>query len=434
MGALVAVLAVLDPVTPTPSSATAVPAPRILLVGDSLTHGSVGDQTWRQRMWRHLADHGRAPDLVGPRDDLWDVATGEGGSHDYVDPTFDPDHAARWGQSLSFPVHEVSDLVEDHDPDVVVELLGTNDLLFLGATVEQVLGAVAELVAEARAVRPDVDVVLGLVPPTWMERAPAVNAGIVQLAEHLDDPVARVVVADTATGYARDTHTWDGLHPNARGEVLLAAGVVDALHELGLGPAWPRPLVDPPLGPRLPAPTTASAGDRSLRVSWSASPGADAHRWWVRDVTAGSAPVLLGSLPSAGTRVLGGLVNGHVYETWVQPSRRLEVAADDVRRPVRVRPLPPLPGRPGRPTGRSPRRDRVVASAPAATGATSYALKVASARTCRTTGLRWRTAQRGLPRPSAVHRTPARRLHVRFVASNLAGPGAAGPSTCVRVR
>ncbi|MEZ5192926.1 MAG: hypothetical protein R2734_10705 [Nocardioides sp.] len=42
-------------------------------------------------------------DLVGPRDDLFDNVREELGNHDYLDPGFDADHAARWGASFRFP-------------------------------------------------------------------------------------------------------------------------------------------------------------------------------------------------------------------------------------------------------------------------------------------------------------------------------------------
>ena len=70
---------------------------RILIVGDSITQGSAGDWTWRYRLWQHLTEHGVSVDFVGPRDDLWDNVTSQFGSQAYVDPAFDQDHAARWG-------------------------------------------------------------------------------------------------------------------------------------------------------------------------------------------------------------------------------------------------------------------------------------------------------------------------------------------------
>ena len=68
-----------------------------------------------------------------------------------------------------------------------------------------------------------------------------------------------MVVADADVGYDDFSDTWDGAHPNARGELKIAAAVADALHELGIGPLADRPLPTVPLGPRIPPVLSATA-------------------------------------------------------------------------------------------------------------------------------------------------------------------------------
>lgn len=53
------------------------------------------------------------------------------GSHDYADPAFDTDPAARWGMALAFPDWPTTELVSTYEPDVVVVLLGLNDVTWL---------------------------------------------------------------------------------------------------------------------------------------------------------------------------------------------------------------------------------------------------------------------------------------------------------------
>src|SRR4051794_6230696 len=84
---------------------------RILILGDSVTQGSVGDWTWRYRLWQHFADAGVAVDFVGPSRDLFDRSTNTYVPDGYLDPDFDQDHAARWGNALGFPAFSVDDLV-----------------------------------------------------------------------------------------------------------------------------------------------------------------------------------------------------------------------------------------------------------------------------------------------------------------------------------
>ena len=52
------------------AAADATQPVRILLLGDSVTQGSIGDWTWRYRLWQHFADAGVAVDFVGPESDL----------------------------------------------------------------------------------------------------------------------------------------------------------------------------------------------------------------------------------------------------------------------------------------------------------------------------------------------------------------------------
>ena len=117
---------------------------RILLVGDSVTQGSAGDWTWRYRLWKHFQAAGVAVDFVGPRDDLYDNVSATLGSQAYVDAAFDRDHAARWGMSVDVPDVPIATLVEEYRPDVVVEMLGVNDLVFGGRAPETVANRVGD--------------------------------------------------------------------------------------------------------------------------------------------------------------------------------------------------------------------------------------------------------------------------------------------------
>lgn len=115
---------------PAGTPAAAAEPVRILLVGDSVTQGSAGDWTWRYRLWKHFQAAGVAVDSVGPRTDLYDNVGDTYGSQAYVDPHFDQDHASRWGMMVDVPDVPIETLVEEYQPDVVVEMLGFNDLVY----------------------------------------------------------------------------------------------------------------------------------------------------------------------------------------------------------------------------------------------------------------------------------------------------------------
>ena len=125
--ALVA-LVVLGAVLYTPARAAAVT--RIMVVGDSITQGSAGDVTWRYRLSKHLQATPGVVDLVGDRTWLYDNITGQQGSTAYANSNFDQDHHAIWGRMLVDEVQTIGAAVTAANPDVMLVLLGTNDLTF----------------------------------------------------------------------------------------------------------------------------------------------------------------------------------------------------------------------------------------------------------------------------------------------------------------
>ena len=140
-------------------------ATRILIVGDSITQGSVGDYTWRYFLWKHLQAAGTEVDFVGPNQGLYGLQDGDVTNPDYADAEFDQDHASQWGLSVTYLdcgcwgnptwTHSATELAENYDPDVVITDLGTNDLTFLAQSPDQLLDEQDAFIEEIREVRPD---------------------------------------------------------------------------------------------------------------------------------------------------------------------------------------------------------------------------------------------------------------------------------------
>ncbi len=218
---------------------------RLLLVGDSVTHGATGDWTWRYRLWRHLRACGADVELVGP-DQTVAGPPPAAPNLEYADAGFDRHHAARWGKSFDDPDWPIDWLVETYRPDVVVELLGINDLIWSGKSASQLTADVTHFVRAAQQVHPGLGVVLGELPQTWLPHVTEYDDALPGLAALLATGTSRVVVARTADGFSAHVDTYDEVHPSACGEIRIAAGVADALAALGVGQPYPRPLPDPP--------------------------------------------------------------------------------------------------------------------------------------------------------------------------------------------
>lgn len=240
-------------------------AVRVMALGDSIT-GNPG--CWRQVLWADtLAGRTSPPvDMVGVRSNASECASGGAG--------WDADNAGFGGMVLRTTGGKLGladagrgDTVgvaagvtavpgnlpvwlERARPDVLLVNLGTNDVWNAAATAAIVSG-LDTLVDQARASHPGMRVVVAQIPrfapsgcadcPT---RAAAFNAAVAAWAECKRSARSPVTVADLDAGWNAATMTGDGVHPNAAGNVAMAANwkravtaALDTLDTEGSGPA-----------------------------------------------------------------------------------------------------------------------------------------------------------------------------------------------------
>jgi len=337
---------------PTARASAAEPPVRIMLVGDSMTEGSSGDWTWRYRLARYLDAAGVVYDFVGPRTTMLDLASNEHTSTEYVDPTFDQHHFARWGESLHLILNENAAVPEDsigwavstYQPDVVVELLGINDLLF-GSPPQETLDVAHTFVDEVRAAKPDTTLVMSTVPGEQYPHVADYNTLLRAAAPTWSLPSSPVVVSDPAPGWSPADDTCDNTHPSAVGDVRIAAAEQDALSSLGIGSPAPRPLPTPPVGPRQPAVLDGARGNGQAFLTWRLPPGGTAVLISVRNASAGEAWRQL-PFPGQGTSwVSAGLNNGDTYEYRLHVLKHECLAADIESNSVAITPGPRSPRR-----------------------------------------------------------------------------------------
>lgn len=129
---------------------------KIMFVGDSITHGHEGDYTWRFRVWEWLKANDISFDFVGPYTGTIAPLEFEPPQPPRAiedgDPKVDVDSYPRvtWGYSEAVPldldadhfatsgdradrVHKlIQSRIEEYEPDMLLILLGTNDLAWGG--------------------------------------------------------------------------------------------------------------------------------------------------------------------------------------------------------------------------------------------------------------------------------------------------------------
>jgi lysophospholipase L1-like esterase len=273
-------------------------SPRIMIVGDSITQGSSGDYTWQYWLYEHLRADGVSPQMVGPYNWLFNNVTNVQGDCSYADPDFEHANDAVWGMTLSSEKDEIGGLVTTYRPNYLLVLLGLDDIFWYGVSQSDMATNLNSFIAAARAVRPHIRIVLGLIPPDIHQQTdPAFAASIASYndtisstASQLSTIASPIVVAQDGADVNVAVDLWDGTHPNANGEIKIAAGFADVLAgSFQLGRAYPRPFPVLPTGPltqpQLTVRSSSTAGQAVL--SWTLAPGADGYYVYLEDVTRG---------------------------------------------------------------------------------------------------------------------------------------------------
>ncbi|MFG2604040.1 GDSL-type esterase/lipase family protein [Streptomyces sp. NPDC048514] len=220
---------------------------RFMPVGDSMTIGSAGEHTWRHRLWRHLCEtYGGPFTFVGPREELYDKAADAPVSLAYADPDFPRAHLAGWGEGWLHMAPLIGEAIRAHRPDVLLVSLGLIDLGFY-TNAEQTTENVRAFVEAARAARPRIRLVLlPVIPniraasdPAFSAQVEHFNVLLAKTAADLDEPRSPILLASPPESYDIHTDTYDGTHPNARGEHLIAEAFAGAMWEAwGVGQAY----------------------------------------------------------------------------------------------------------------------------------------------------------------------------------------------------
>jgi len=315
-------------------------SPRIMIVGDSITQGSSGDYTWQYRLYEHLLADGVRPTMVGPYGWLFNNVASVQGDHSYADPHFEHANDATWGMALFREKNAIGGKVAKYRPDYLLVILGLNDLFWFGLSQSVMAQNLASFIAAARTARPHIRIVFGLVPPDIHEQKPSFAASvasynntIIATAARLSTTASPLAVAHDGAGINVAADLWDGTHPNANGEIRIAAAFADVLaSRYHLGKTYPKPFPVLPTGPltspHLTVRPSKKAGQALL--SWTLAPGAGSYFIYIEDVTRGETTFkrLPLPLPAAENPWTAGLLtSGDTYAFKVQGCKGVDCGA-----------------------------------------------------------------------------------------------------------
>jgi lysophospholipase L1-like esterase len=290
--------------------------PRLLIVGDSITQGLEGDLTWRYRLWEHLAGCGQQVTFTGPGRGTFALPAELEAGHAYPAPNdrgayrdhrrFPCRHGAKWGDTLRLGHERIGPLVAEYRPDVLLLMIGYNDLAWNGDQDAEHAAAVtgADLLTyldKVVAAIPEAPVILlgsspyhregGGLDPLINKRVAAYNRRLPGVLDgfRARNPGVPLHLVRLDSRYDPD-HSYDGIHADPLGECQMASAYADALARCGIGEPYrmpSRPLPVPLGAGRAGAVTAEPTGPGTLRVRWPHVFGASGYWVWLRDLTDG---------------------------------------------------------------------------------------------------------------------------------------------------
>jgi len=219
-------------------------------LGDSITQGQGGHgPTYRYHLWNRLITAGYNVDFVGSMNQpfvAWRLGMQPQPLQTHgqlVTPLpfddFDPDHEGHAGWKAEDLLANIDGWMRAYRPNVVLLQIGTNDLAS-NQSVTSTLSEISQLIDHMRAINPWVKIAVARLIPCGSSLCPAAawadfNARLPAVIAAKNTIASPLTVVDQFTGFNLATDSYDGVHPNASGDLKIARKWYSAVVEL-LGP------------------------------------------------------------------------------------------------------------------------------------------------------------------------------------------------------
>lgn len=251
LGVVCAVLMAFAPATKAASAPSVGTASiRLMPLGDSITQGQGGHgPSYRYHLWNRLTTVGYPVDFVGSMNQpfvAWRL--GMPRQPQAFSPSvlplpfddFDPDHEGHAGWKAEDLLANIDAWMRAYRPQIVLLHIGTNDLAS-NQSVASTVAEIGQLIDHMRAINPWVKVAVAQIIPCGSSLCPTAvwadfNARLPTLIAAKNTAASPLVVVDQNSGFDLATDSYDGVHPNAAGDLKIARRWYPAVVAL-LGPA-----------------------------------------------------------------------------------------------------------------------------------------------------------------------------------------------------
>lgn len=200
---------------------------KIMPIGDSITEGEEGHNTYRRNLWLTLTNLGCKIDFVGSKKGVKSSSSRNQTPPPNLD--FDLDHEGYWGYEVELILPFIAARISTYQPDIVLVHLGTNDV-FQGQSIASTIEELATLIDTMRTEKPNIKIFLAKVIPSHKANSQLtlLNTQIEILAKALNSETSPIILVDQNTGYSISDN-YDGTHPNVTGEQKIADNWANAV-------------------------------------------------------------------------------------------------------------------------------------------------------------------------------------------------------------
>jgi len=210
----------------------------ILALGNSITNGTANYNSYRRPLWKILHKSGYNFDFIGS----WDK---QHMGAEFPDPDFDMDHEGHSGwtaYNVLFPPEwdlkrgNIDNWLENYVPDIVLFEFGTNEV-FQCLNVEEAINNFSLIFEKLRRKNANVVLLVALLPPlgkqwatkslcgndeTYQMRLERFNLAICNFVAISSNQFSQVILVDQFSGINPSRHMYDDIHPNKKGEKIMA--------------------------------------------------------------------------------------------------------------------------------------------------------------------------------------------------------------------
>ncbi|EPE24898.1 SGNH hydrolase [Glarea lozoyensis ATCC 20868] len=206
--------------TLTAAAPTAAPKLRIMPLGDSITEITC----WRPLVWDLLvaSNLSNSVEFVGSMTNNPQNCVGK-------TSTWDKHHEGHSGYlAVNIAANNLQGWLASAKPDVVMFMLGTNDIVQQGKSTSEIVAAYSKMLGLMRSSNANMKIIIDLVIPigigSYQSQVNALNKAIPTWVAQQTTKQSPIVIADCATGFTTGMLR-DGIHPNAAGDAVIAKAV-----------------------------------------------------------------------------------------------------------------------------------------------------------------------------------------------------------------